>query len=647
MQLFPRTTILISFFLLFYSGLNSQSIENGCDTVNIIAPAYLVMSDSSIHIHNDTTAILCEKYIVVNKKNGYSIYSKIIGESHRFKIINRLLRSIIVSSNQDTMLIKKHMLEAEDVYKPYEGKVIRNINIQVLKPFGPTISDTNLTPMTNLGKALNNSHIKTRDWIIRRKLMFREDDKVIPYEMVENTNELSGLSYLQDANIILTDVSEDSVDVTVLVKDKFPWLPAINIRTATNITAYLTHVNILGMGHSLRLGSTFNTESSPAVYLSDINYYNNNLFKQVSTELNYHIGDYDKLYQLKFYRNILPLSVRLGGGGEISQKEENIVIDPTYVDKSLWYIKYRYFELWSSYLLYDKNKKLFNDNKHTFFIPGIGYYNTDYLYRPYAVIDTNSIYYNNTSLLGNFAIVQQNYIRTNFLADFGKAEYLPYGFQAVVTGGYTWSEVLNSPYMGLGFRGTKHLEKVGYWFLNFQAGSHIDNGLVQGALDIKLKYLSNLQVKNRYRIRYFVFMNYTSEINRFTNDELYLGSEFNLVGIDDKTYYGKNRLYAEIMAITYTPWYFLGFRFAMLGFVSGGILDHEYVPFFKNQFTSSIGVGMYCKNDFLAFDSFQVRIAYYPITREGVSNFGISFSTLNFFDSENFLFTKPKIVEYK
>lgn len=648
MQLIRQLSIFVFFLLLLNSkGLFSQSVENSCDTLSIIAPAFLVFDDTSIHVLKDSTAIVCKKYIVVSQKNGYSIYSKLVGESNKHRLFDQLLRMIIVSSNQDTMLMKSHILEAEDAYKPYAGKTIRNIKIQVLKPFGASISDTNLPAITTWGKALNRSHIKTQDWIIRNKLMFKKYDKVIPYEMVENTNELTSLPYLQDADILINDAGTDSVDVVVLVKDKFPWLPQITIRNATNMTAYLTNVNILGMGHSLRLGSTFNTSSSPAVYLSDINYYNNNIFKQVSGEANFHIGDYDKLYQIKLYRNILPLSVRLGGGAEVSEQEENIVIDPTYTDKSLWYIKYRYYELWSSYLFYDKNDKLFNDFKHTFFIPGMGVYKTDYQYRPYPVVDTNSIYQDNTSILGNFAVVQQNYFRTNFLRDFGKAEYIPYGFQAVITGGYTWNQLFNSPYVGVGLSGTKHYNKIGYWFLNFQVGSHLNKGLEQGVLNLDLKYLSSLNVKNRYRMRYLVSLNYTSGINRITNDELYLGEDFNLVGIDEKTYYGRKRLYAEVMAITYTPWYFLGFRFALLGFVTGGILDHEDVPFFKNQLTSSIGVGVYCKNDFLAFDSFQMRVAYYPITRDGISNIGVSFTTLNFFDNINFLYTKPQIIEFR
>ncbi len=64
-------TIIAIVFLL--PQLRSQSILNKCDTVNIIAPAFLVLNDTSIHLHSDTTAIICEKYIVLTQKNGYNL----------------------------------------------------------------------------------------------------------------------------------------------------------------------------------------------------------------------------------------------------------------------------------------------------------------------------------------------------------------------------------------------------------------------------------------------------------------------------------------------------------------------------------------------------------------------------------------------
>lgn len=643
---------VIAIVLFFFSAIIckhaiTQTVETRCDTVSITAPAFLVLNDTTIHLFADSTAIICNKYIVITKKNGYSIYNKLIGESQKHGIVKNLFQLIIASSTEDTMLIKKEMFNAEEVYTPYKGKVIRDIKIQVLKPFGPTISDTNLPVVSEWGAAINKSHISTQKSTIRRKLMFEKYDQVDPYELVENTNDLSNLPYLQDATIIVSDASKDSVDILVIAKDKFPWLPGIDIYSIDKMTAYLTHVNILGMGHSVKAGVTMDVSSSPLIYLSDIGYYNSNIYKQVSGAVNYSISDGAQKYQLLLNRDIIPLSVRTGGGVEISQTEENIVIDPTDINQSLWYFKYRYYDGWISQLFYDKSKRNINGNNHVFLIPGIGASKKDYLYRPYVSIDSNSRFVNYTQLLGNIALAKQSYIRTNFLHSFGKAEYIPYGFQATITSGYTWSEFMDNPYLGVGFKMIYHYKDVGYFSGGLQIGSHISDELVQGATSLKASFLSQVFKKKRYRYRFMISLSHTAGINRISDDLLYLGEDYWFVGMKDKAYYGKNRTFSELLIVSYTPWYFLGFRFAVFGFCSGGFMSNGDKPIIKNQFISSFGLGVYSKNDFLAFNSLQVRVAYFPITPNGISHVGISFSTTGLFSNANFLQTKPTVVEYK
>ena len=639
-------TILIIGAMILNSYTFSQREQNKCDTVNIIAPAYLVLNDSSIHINRDTTQIICSKYIVLTKKNGYTLYSKLVKESNKHELVDKLFQLLIASSTQDTMLIKKALMDAEDAYTPYSGKIIKDIEIQVLKPFGPTISDTNLPVISTWGEALNKSHISTNKKVIERKLMFQVNDTIDPFELVENTNELAGLPYLQDATIIVSDIKGDSVSILVLVKDKFPWLPGINIYDINHMSAYLTNVNILGLGHSLKAGLTMDAKSSPLLYLSDVNYYIDNLYKQIKSTVNYQISDNDITYQLMLNRDIVPLSVRAGGGLEVTQREENIGIDPTSINKTVWYFKYRYYELWTSYLFYDKSKKNKANRKDVYLIPGVAAYKKDYQYRPYVAIDSNNRFENYTRLLSNFAIAKQNYYRTNYLKSFGKAEYIPYGFQATITGGYTWSEFMKSPYFGFGLAVTEYFNNVGYFFGNIEIGSHYSTKLEQGALKLNLSFLSSIFNKDRYKYRFLANLNFTNGINRYTNDLLYLGEDYGFIGMRDNAWYGQKRMFLELFTIQYTPWYLFGFRFAMFGFCSAGLLGESDHPIFKNQILSSVGIGVYSQNDFLAFNSFQFRVAYFPVTPSGISHFGVSFSTIGLIDQLSFLVTKPHVVEY-
>jgi len=584
---------------------------------------------------------------VITKKNGYTIYNKLVGESQKHGMVGKLFQLIVSTSAQDTALANKELFNAQDVYKPYSGKIIRNIKIQVLKPFGPSIGDTNIPTMSTLGEALNKSHINTQNITIRKNLFFKPNDSINPYELVENTNQLANLQYIEDASIVVTNVVGDSVDILVLAKDKFPWLPGIDIYDISKFTAYLTHVNVFGLGHAVKAGMTMDSKSSPLIYVSELAYYNSNIYKQVSGIVNFAIGDYAKKYQLILNRNLTPYSISTGGGLELLLQEENIVIDPKDINQSAWYFKYRYYDIWASQILHNKSKSKSSKKAPLFVIPGIRSSKKDYLYRPYVSIDSNSRFVNYTQFLGNIALVKQNYYRTNFLNSFGKAEYIAYGFQATITGGYTWSEFMTNPYLGLGYKAIRHAKDVGYFIGDFQIGSHFSDSLFQGAIKMNLSFMSQVFKRKNYRYRFFISLKYTSGIDRITDDLLYLGEDYGFVGMKNQAYYGRSRTFSEIYAISYTPWYFLGFRFAVFAFYSGGFMGNDGRPIIQNQFISSFGLGVYTKNDFLAFNSFQVRVAYFPITPNEISHFGISFSTIGLLSNNNFLITKPAVVDYE
>ena len=128
---------------------------------------------------------------------------------------------------------------------------------------------------------------------------------------------------------------------------------------------------------------------------------------------------------------------------------------------------------------------------------------------------------------------------------------------------------------------------------------------------------------------------------------LYLGDDYGFLEIDETAWYGRQRLFFDLTYISYTPFYLLGFRFAMYGFARTALLGSDKHSIFHNQVLGSIGFGSYIKNDFLAFAPFQIRFAYYPVTPDGESHFGISFISNDIIKQVNFLYTKPHIVKYE
>ncbi len=638
-----KYTLLLVVLLIAISGFGQQD----CHTITAVAPAYVLLPNKAIHITRDTSFTVCENYILLTKQNGYNFYNKLLTASENHVFLKELYKMALASPPTDTALQKQNLLNAEDVYKPFTGRPIRDIRIQVLKPFGPTIMDTTRPVITYVEKALNPTHVNTRDYVIRKKLLFEKHDTINPLILVENARILTNLGFLQDASIVVTPSVGDSVDVLVLVKDKFPWLAVPNIVSSTKFDLYLRQANIMGLGQSAGVGLTLDTKSKPQFYMSSIDYSVNNIYQLIDGELSYDVGNNSQNIRLDLTRQLIPTKVNLGGGLTISNNAENLITDPTYLDKSQYYFNYMYYDAWASYVIPLKKILPHFKSGNVYFIPGISFSKTNYSQRPTVTPDTNSQFFNYDYLLGNLVVSKQDYYRTNYLLNFGKAEYVPYGFQASITGGYSWTEFMEKPYAGLGLGVTTHINHLGFIFGKIEVGSHFTDGWEQGAFKFEAIHLTDLIVKKRNKFRVVTEFTITSSINRFSNDLLYLGEEYGFVGLSSQSFYGQQRTFLETTFIDYTPFYLFGFRVALLGFGSVGTIGPQEMKLGNRQLLTNFGVGAYVRNDFLAFTSFEFRVAYFPVTPSGINHIGFSFSTQNLLDRLNFLYTKPQQVVYK
>jgi hypothetical protein len=70
--------------------------------------------------------------------------------------------------------------------------------------------------------------------------------------------------------------------------------------------------------------------------------------------------------------------------------------------------------------------------------------------------------------------------------------------------------------------------------------------------------------------------------------------------------------------IIFTPWYFYGFRFAVMIELQAGLVAQKKEPLYKVSFFSSIGLSLIIKNDNLIFPAFLVSGYLYP---SSVGNF--------------------------
>jgi hypothetical protein len=134
--------------------------------------------------------------------------------------------------------------------KNVEGKIIRNINIQTLDPFGFSVSDTTKKARNWAEKSGNHLHITSSKWTIKNLLLFRRNKPVDTLLVRESERLIRQQRYIRDVKIIIEPAinSIDSVDVYIWVLDTWSSIPKGSI-SSSKISLGLQERNFLGTGH--------------------------------------------------------------------------------------------------------------------------------------------------------------------------------------------------------------------------------------------------------------------------------------------------------------------------------------------------------------------------------------------------------------
>src|SRR5450759_4307511 len=115
------------------------------------------------------------------KKDSTLLYKNIESYSHRSKftlMIYRMIFNPVSTISKKSTSVKKKVPKnlVQKPYSTFEGKIIRNIDIVTLDPFGYSATDTSVAKQNFLYKAGNKMHIKTQSIAIRNLLLIRKNE---------------------------------------------------------------------------------------------------------------------------------------------------------------------------------------------------------------------------------------------------------------------------------------------------------------------------------------------------------------------------------------------------------------------------------------------------------------------------------------
>jgi hypothetical protein len=596
-------------------------------TGSALAQQTTVKSDTT-HLYKDI-----ETYSKRNKFNTF-MYSLI------FKPI------AIISKKGAKKKVYKKLIQKP--YSTFQGKIIRNINIVTLDPFGNSVNDTARITQNFLTHTGNSLHVKTQVIAIRNLLLIRKNEPFNSFFVKESERLIRTQKFVHDVSffVVSSGAKSDSVDIFIRELDIWSLNPKIEISTSL-MKIDITDKNFLGLGHEFQ--SVLSRNISTGINAFRTNYFIPNILTTyINSNLHYEVDGYGNIKRsLAFDRPFYSPYARWAGGISISSqvKRDSLVgLTPVYVPLNL---KFKTQDFWGA-----KAIAIFKgdteDELATNLIFSARFLRIRYLEKPTDINDPLHIYSNENFYLAGIGISTRKYVQDKYIFKFGTTEDVPVGKVLEFTGGYQLRDNAWRPYLGMRLSFGNYNE-WGYLSTNIEYGtffraSHSE----QGAVTLGINYFTGLFEIGKWKFRQFIKPQVTIGINRFSYDTLTLNDGRGIDGFNSTGLSGTNRLLFMLQTQSYAPWNFIGFNFGPFLVCSVGMLGDAISGFKNRKLYSQIGFGILIKNENLVFNTFQISISFYPlIPGRGSDIFKMnSFSTTDF-GFRDFETGKPDIVMYR
>lgn len=540
-------------------------------------------------------------------------------------------------------------LEARD-YILHEGKVIRNIIISTHDPFGYSLKDTLKQPSKWIERAGNDIHAKTKRFVVRELLLFKQGDRYDSLKISESERLVRANQSIRRVEIKGKNVAKDSVDLYVNAIDSWSMIFTGSV-SSSRVGARIRERNFLGLGHTFDNRYRHNFERGKSLY--QFNYTVPNIAKtRIRANVNYYKNEdehYNKSISLDrpFYS---PLAKYAGGitvGQRYYQDSLDFVREPTIQNN----FKYDYQDFWLA--------KAFRINNYwnkeiTNLVVSGRYYKRSFKETPSPEIDSIRFFSNQENYFLGIGLSSRHYVKRKFIFNYDIDEDIEVGKAFGLITALQRKNQKDRYYLGAkgsigGFLST------GYLGVEAQFGGFLNkNRLEQQTLSIKTLYFSNLIAVGQWKMRNFVNMNYLYGYNRLHSPaDLLSLHQSDYLGIDgfgdNREVLGTQKLMMEYQLQTYSPYEFLGFRMAPFFNASFGVLG-DSKKFVLNQETpvfSRFSLGVMLSNDYFVFKNIQLSISFYP-SIPGRENNAIK---TNVFDNNDFKlmdfdFSKPNYIRW-
>jgi hypothetical protein len=634
-----RILILVS-LLIFLNDAYSQQYSDSDTTIKISRGSFIQIGDSVSFFSGDTILKLPSSLTPVSNQEmekNFIFFDSLKAKASKNPLTKKLYDLVIIAP--DSVNIKELAGASDARYLNFSGKKIRNITIQRLDVFGTNINNPASEGMKKVENILNKTHANTTEKIIRNNLLFREGDTISPLTLSDNERILRQLSYIDDARIIIIPVSEDEADIMVLTKDVYSLGGTFNFKGINKGSVSLFDKNIFGMGHELGVEMPFDADSSGspgfgAHYLID------NIYKSfINLNIFYFNGLGRKNYGFILSRNLISATSKYAGGISVRRMYTTEDLDTLPSPEPL---KYNLQDYWF------ERSFLIDKDAVSRIIFGVRYKNNNVFERPFILPDSYYHYQDYRIFLGSAAFSLQKYYKANLIYNYGRTEDIPYGGLFKLTMGRERNEFRNRTYLGAEIAIGQSTKSIGYFYGSVASGSFLSGTKTeQGILSLKMNYVSNIVSLGNHMNRNFIYLDYTRGFDRNTDEYLFFNRENGFSGFKNDSINGKQRLSMSFESVLFSPLNLYGFRFAFFGFTDLAFLSGTNEVIRNGYSLASIGMGLRIRNDNMVFNTFQLRIGFFPNPPiySVINNFVLSGEQL--LSPNNFDTGPPSIISYR
>ena len=598
------------------------------------------------------------------KQDSTKMYEKIEKYSKKRKFTKMFYKLIFEPVKiKNTVLSRK---KKQKFHKNVEGKIIRNINIQTLDPFGFSVSDTTKKARNWGEKSGNHLHITTRKLAIKNLLLFRRNKPLDTILLRESERLIRQQKYVRDVKITVEPMAQnaDSVDVYIRVLDTWSSIPK-GSATSSKASIGLRERNFLGTGHEFynRFSKRFDDGKTAYSTKYEIPNIKNTFIKTTAiyhTELNNHYGK-----SLNVERTFYSHYTRWAGGVYIDDQFRIDSLQNAQLQYNNQNLKYRSQDIWGgiSFPIF-KNKITRHSVNNLVYSTRI--LNVQFQESPTVDYDSINFYSGETFYLSGIGISSRQFVEDEYLYNYGVIENVPIGKIYGITGGYQIKN--NQGRLYLGARASfGNYHSWGYLSTNFEYGTFFNASKTeQSAFSFQANYFTNLvELGKKWKMRQFIKPQIILGYNRLKSvgDNLALnenvpfqgnyGAGFqgdNGAGINgfDSAVFGTKKFVLSLQTQLYSPWNIIGFRLNPFFNYTAAMLGNENIGLTKSRLFSSIGIGVMINNDYLVFNSFQFSVSFYPnIPGQGNNIFKTNSFGTSDFGLQDFDFGKPRTVIYK